>query len=235
MKAMRFFSFDAQAQTYHHSAIAQRVFIQKLLNRLDQTHYQVIAELGCGSGEVFEELIKKHIEFEQFLACDISRSMLEKFPAHSRAELFAQDFDEFLHSYGGKFDLLLSSSALQWSYSLERTLSLIAQKSHFVALSVMSSCSLKSLHSFLGTCSPLLESEEIEKLLEGYFEGEMFVSRVELEFATPKEALEHLRRSGVLGGGVLDFKRAKKMLNFDGKIEYESINIIGKSKNKEKI
>lgn len=227
---MRFFSFDAQAKTYQSSAIAQRIFIQKLLDKLPKKHYKLIAELGCGGGELFLELQKRGIEFERFLGCDSSESMLKRFSPSSEVELFCQDFDEFLLSFEGEFDLLLSSSALQWSHSLEQTLSLIAKKSSFVALSVMSSSSLKSLHTFLGTCSPLLTSEEIKELLKERFEGEIFISRVELEFATPKEALEHLRKSGVLGGGILNFREAKKMLNFDGKIEYESINLIGKPK-----
>lgn len=230
MKAMRFFSFDTQAQTYHHSAIAQRIFIKKLLSRLDRTHYTLIAELGCGGGEVFEELAKNQVSFEQFLACDISQSMLKTFPAHSKVKLFCQDFDDFLLRSEVSFDLLLSSSALQWSHSLKKTLSLIAQKTHFVALSIMSASSLKSLHSFLNTTSPLPTSQEIEEFLQECFDGELYRSRVELEFSTPKESLAHLKKSGVLGGGILDFKRAKKMLNFDGKIEYESINIIGKPK-----
>lgn len=225
---MRFFSFDTQAQSYQSSAIAQKIFIQKLLDRLPKKHYKLIAELGCGGGELFAEIQKRHIGFERFLGCDSSESMLKRFAPSNGVELFCQDFDEFLCSFEGKFDLLLSSSALQWSHSLPQTLSLIAQKSFFVALSVMSSSSLKSLHSFLGTCSPLPSSEEIKEFLASQFEGEIFISRVELEFAASKEALEHLRKSGVLGGGILDFKRAKKMLNFDGKIEYESINLIGK-------
>lgn len=227
---MRFFSFDAQAKTYQSSAIAQRIFIQKLLDKLPKKHYKLIVELGCGGGELFLELQERGIGFERFLGCDSSESMLKRFALSCGVELFCQDFDEFLHSYEGEFDLLLSSSALQWSHSLPQTLSLIAKKSSFVALSVMSSSSLKSLHTFLGTCSPLLTSEEIKELLKERFEGEIFISRVELEFATPKEVLEHLRKSGVLGGGILNFREAKKMLNFDGKIEYESINLIGKPK-----
>lgn len=227
---MRFFSFETQAQTYQHSAIAQRVFIQKLLSRLPKGHYKLIAELGCGGGELFLQLEKKQIGFEKFVACDSSSAMLERFELCEGVELFCKDFDEFLISLDKKCDLLLSSSALQWSHSLSNTLSLIAKKSKFVALSIMSASSLKSLHSFLGTSSPLLEGEEIERLLRSYFEGEIYYSRVELRFGTIGEGVNHLRQSGVLGGGILNFQKAKKMLNFDGKFEYESINILGKPK-----
>lgn len=224
---MRFFSFDIQAKTYHHQAIAQKIFIQKLISKLPKSAYRSIAELGCGGGELFLELQKNKVEFERYLACDSSKAMLERFECEG-VELFCQDFDEFLLSVGQDFDLICSSSALQWSNHLSHTLSLIAQRAKSVALSVLSASSLGSLHTFLGTTSPLLEGEEIVGLFEEFFVGEIYRSRVELEFATPQECLEHLKKSGVLGGGILSFTQAKKMLNFDRKIEYESINILGK-------
>lgn len=224
---MRFFSFDIQAKTYKNQAIAQKLFIQKLASKLPKKLYPSIAELGCGGGELFLELEEKGVEFERYLACDSSRAMLEGFPLKPRVELFCQDFDEFLLGEE-RFSLICSSSALQWSSNLSYTLSLVAKRGESVALSVLSSCSLASLHRFLGTSSPLLESEEIFGLFREYFVGEIFISRVALDFTSAKECLEHLKRSGVLGGGVLGFSKAKKLLEFNERIEYESVNIIGK-------
>lgn len=225
---MRFFSFDIQAKTYKNQAIAQKLFIQKLASKLLKKLYPSIAELGCGGGELFLELEERGVEFERYLACDSSRAMLEGFPLSPRVKLFCQDFDEFLLGGEERFSLICSSSALQWSSNLSHTLSLVAKRGESVALSVLSSCSLASLHRFLGTSSPLLESEEIIELFREYFVGEIFISRVALDFTSAKECLEHLKRSGVLGGGVLGFSKAKELLEFNERIEYESVNIIGK-------
>lgn len=227
---MRFFSFDIQAKTYKNQAIAQKLFIQKLASKLPKKLYPSIAELGCGGGELFLELEERGVEFERYLACDSSRAMLEGFPPSPRVKLFCQDFDEFLLGEEERFSLICSSSALQWSSNLSYTLSLIAKRGEGVALSVLSSCSLASLHRFLGTSSPLLESEEIIEFFGEYFVGDIFISRVALDFTSAKECLEHLKRSGVLGGGILGFSKAKKLLEFNERIEYESVNIIGKSR-----
>lgn len=225
---MRFFSFDIQAKTYKHQAIAQKLFVQKLTSKLPSKFYPSIAELGCGGGELFLELEERGVGFERYLACDSSRAMLEGFPFKPRVELFCQDFDEFLLGGEERFSLICSSSALQWSSNLSHTLSLVAKRGESVALSVLSSCSLASLHRFLGTSSPLPESEEIWGLFGEYFVGEVFISRVALSFTSAKECLKHLKRSGVLGGGVLGYKKAKKLLEFNERVEYESVNIIGK-------
>ncbi|RDU69434.1 methyltransferase domain-containing protein [Helicobacter cholecystus] len=232
---MRFFSFDCNASSYHSYALAQCIFAKKLAQKLANQQFYSIAELGCGSGVLLEYLLKSQVEFREYDACDISEKMLKNFIFQKEGvSKICKDFDDFLFENKKHYSLICSSSALQWAKNFDKTLRLIAQKCDEVALSIVDSYTFTSLHSFLGTSSPLLDYEEIQKSLLKYFEGDFQISRVDLRFQSPHKTLLHLRKSGVMGGGVLNFAQSKKLLLYDGGLEYESVIFIGKPRKKEK-
>lgn len=199
-------------------------------------NFPVIADLGCGSGELARAALEQGIHFQKYIGCDLSPLMLEnfylQFPNSSelpKIELLAQDFDDFLLG-ATKIDLFLSSSALQWSRDLAWTLELLARQKSKVALFIFTSKTFKSLHAFLDSNSPLQSQENVEKLLFTFFEGTAQKLQKTLLFSDTQAFLAHLRGSGVMGGGVLDFKRAKRLLQYEGVLEYEGLLFIGESK-----
>lgn len=230
---MRFFSFDRACQTYFSSSIAQDYFANKLLTCIKENFGENlgrIGELGCGSGELYSKFLDYKIKYQDYKGCDISQGMIECFKERFQtANLVCQDFDEFLQKQKG-FDLICSSSSLQWSKDFEKTLQNISQKCQNIALSFLTHSTFASLHHFLGTYSPLLSIWEAKELLEKYFQGQFIISYIRLEFRNNAETLAHLKKSGVLGGGVLKYPQAKKLLEYEGGLEYENMIFIGGNK-----
>lgn len=231
---MRFFSFNSNASSYHTYALAQRIFAEKLAQKLSGKSFDSIADLGCGSGILLGQFLKHKVGFENYDACDFSEEMLQNFSSNQKGLIkICKNFDSLLSESKKHYSLICSSSALQWAENLDKTLELIAQRCDEVALSIMDCCTFASLHSFLGTSSPLIESEEIVKSLLKYFEGDFQISRVDLEFTTSKDIRLHLKKSGVIGGGVLNFIQSKKFFSYSGILEYESVIFTGKPRQKE--
>lgn len=232
---MRFFSFDSNASSYNTYALAQCIFAEKLAQKFQNQNFHSIAELGCGSGVLLENFLKYKVGFREYDACDSSEEMLKNFSCEKEGlNKICKDFDEFLSESKRRYSLICSSSALQWAKNLDKTLELIAQKCDEVALSIVDCYTFASLHSFLKTSSPLGEYEEIVKSLLKYFEGSFQISRVDLCFESPKDTLLHLKKSGVVGGGVLSYTQSKKIFLYTGKLEYESVIFVGKPRKKER-
>ncbi|ANV97622.1 hypothetical protein BBW65_01840 [Helicobacter enhydrae] len=232
---MRYFSFDQQAESYVSCALAQRVFAQTLVLEIAERlgrGFDRVADLGSGSGELQAIFNQEGIAYQEFEACDISSKMLHLYPKTHNTQVFCQDFDVFLQR-GGDYDLVCSSSALQWARDLSMTLERISLQTQNVGLCIITDRTFGSLHRFLGTFSPLLSTHRVMELLERYFDGYMRIKCIELQMQDSREIMTHLRRSGVMGGGVLGYNQAKKMLQFQGSLEYEAVIFVGKSKNKE--
>lgn len=231
--SLRFFSFDFHAKDYLTSCNVQKFFARQLAQKISQKwgkSFSSVLDLGCGTGNLFEAMQQEGILIGDYRGCDISQAMLECFRIpHLSCKLIHQDFDECLiQDYTA--ELIVSSSALQWSLDLPFTLSLIARHQSRIALSLMNSHTFESLHTFLGTKSPLIDAQNMQESLLEFFNGEIEVSRQEFTFNDSRDLILHLRRSGVLGGGVAGYKKARKLLSYTGKLEYESFIFLGYSK-----
>lgn len=230
---MRLFSFDFRAKSYLTSCSAQKFFAQQLAQKILRKwkrRFSSVLDLGCGAGILPQAMKQEGILIEDYTGCDISQAMLECFSSpYATYTLFCQDFDECLIQ-SPKVDLIVSSSALQWSLDLSRTLSLIAKHRSKVALSLISSNTFKELHTFLGTKSPLMEVENMQELLLNFFDGEIEIINQDFIFNHSSKLISHLRDSGVMGGGVAGYKKAKRLLSYRGKLTYESLIFLGFSK-----
>ncbi len=89
-----------------------------------------------------------------------------------------------------------------------------SHKSKRFAFAIFTSESLRELHAFLGTTSPLKSANEILKIAQKYFCVESKIQRFTLKFSTREELLAYLKNGGLLGGGNLSFTQ-KKRLRFD--------------------
>lgn len=230
---MRLFSFDFRAKSYLSSCWAQKFFAQQLAQKILQKwgkNFSCVLDLGCGAGILPQAMKQEGIWIEDYTGCDISQAMLECLSSpYATYRLFCQDFDECLIQ-SPKIDLIVSSSALQWSLDLSRTLSLIAKHQSKVALSLMSANTFKELHAFLGTKSPLMEAQNMQELLLNFFDGEIEIINQDFIFDHSSELISHLRNSGVMGGGIAGYKKAKRLLSYTGKLTYESLIFLGSSK-----
>lgn len=231
---MRLFSFDSQAKNYASFCEAQKFFAQKLSEKIAQTlglSHSSILDLGCGSGELLQALCTQNIAFDSYVGCDTSQAMLKNFKPLNAGNitLLNQDFNTCLAQHPNS-TLICSSSALQWSKDIFQTLTLMAQSSANIAIAFMTSNTFSSFHRFLDSKSPLPDCENMQKLLLEFFEGKIEIIQKDLYFENNQFLIAHLRHTGVMGGGILGYKKAKKILDYHGVLEYQSLMFIGKSK-----
>ena len=203
--------FSKYANQYNNHNIIQQIVAKSLVRELDFKPKRIL-ELGCGSGQVYS-CISWDIDY--YKAIDFSLSMCELHPKNKNIEVKCYDFDteEFLDEIkDNKYDMILSSSALQWSKNLPKivkNLSLISKKVNAV---LFTSNTFKSIRNITKKDSPILDENSIKEAFSEYFDCEFETIMYKLEFNNKKELFDYIKKSGVSGGNEsLNFKDAKKL------------------------
>ncbi len=111
--------FSKHALVYNNFNIIQQLAAKALVRDI-KNKPQNILEIGCGSGQVY-----KYISWDvkKYYAVDFSSSMCSLHPKNEKIEVACYDFDsqKFRNFLENKhFDLIISSSAMQWSKDLPR-------------------------------------------------------------------------------------------------------------------
>ncbi|MDO7252958.1 class I SAM-dependent methyltransferase [Helicobacter cappadocius] len=226
-------SFAKQAHSYKQSSLIQSQIVQMLLASCDFTSIHRVMDIGCGCGAVALEIDKLGIKVDKFYALDIAHEMISQHPKKTKyiphIELICEDFEEFVFD---KYDVVFAASSLQWAQDLDSVMYKIAKSSHMVRFAIHTNKSLDSVHRFLGTSSPLRDKKCLESILQKYFNGKIWIEKLERNFTNRQDFLGHLKESGLLGGGVLNFSQARYFRNNIpfAKIEYEVLMFAGVSK-----
>ncbi len=204
--------FRRFASDYGRYSLIQDRVAKALVSKIEKP-FEKIVDLGCGSGGFFRAY--EH-PFTRYCAVDLAPQMLSLHPGGEGVQKLVGDFDDpRLYSRLGEedFDLLVSSSALQWSRNLDLALQRIAALGLPVALAVFTSGTFASLHSAAGTVSPIRSKEETVAAIERNFDAEIDILRYELYFSDRLSMLRYIKRSGVSGGRrQLTFAQTKKIL-----------------------
>ncbi|WP_080248250.1 methyltransferase domain-containing protein [Helicobacter pylori] len=206
-------AFNRHAKTYHLFAHIQQQIAIYLMQFLKQKHYDKVLDLGSGSGAVLNALEQQSIVIKDFIALDNSMNMLKLHPTHSnniqKISLEHADFEEYVFQ---TYDLILSSSSLQWARDLKSVLEKMALSSKEVALAIHTDFSLHEVHEFLGTPSPLRDLKTLKSLIKNAFKDfqmELENKRFTLYFNCKQDCLNYLKKCGLLGGSTLSFKQKK--------------------------
>ncbi len=218
--------FSKYANEYKNHNIIQQIVAKSLVRELKFQPKRIL-ELGCGSGQVF-----KHIdwEIEFYKAIDASSSMCELHPKAKNVEVKCFDFDtkEFIDEIGKeKYDIVLSSSALQWSKDLNKIVKTLSSIANEINAVLFTSNTFKTIQKLTNTKSPILDETSIKEAFSNYFECEFETILYKLEFDNKKELFDYIKKSGVSPNASLSFKEAKKLykeydLNY---LEFEVIFI----------
>lgn len=203
--------FSKYANQYKNHNIIQQIVAKSLIRELKSKPKRVL-ELGCGSGQVYNHISWK-LDF--YKAIDFSASMCELHPKGKNIEVKCFDFDtqEFLDEIkDNHYDLVLSSSALQWSKDLSKIikhLSLITKEINAV---LFTSNTFKTIQDITNAKSPILDEVSIKEAFSKYFECEFETIMYKLEFDNKKDLFDYIKKSGVSGANPsLEFKNAKKL------------------------
>ena len=203
--------FSKYAKEYQNHNIIQQIVAKSLVRELTSQPKRIL-ELGCGSGQVFSH-ISWEIDF--YKAIDFSASMCELHPKASNIEVKCFDFDtqEFINEIkNDSYDIVLSSSALQWSKDLSKIIKHISYITNEINAVLFTSNTFKTIQKITKIKSPILDESSIKKAFSKYFKCEFETIMYKLEFDDKKELFDYIKKSGVSGGNTsLDFKEAKKL------------------------
>ncbi|MBP7769821.1 MAG: methyltransferase [Aliarcobacter sp.] len=203
--------FSKYAKEYKSHNIIQQIVAKSLVREL-KTKPKKILELGCGSGQVYNYI---SWDLDYYKAIDFSASMCELHPRAKNIEIKCFDFDtkEFIEEIKNDFyDIVLSSSALQWSKDLSKIIKQLSLITKEINAVLFTSNTFKTIQEITKTKSPILDETSIKEAFSKYFKCEFETIMYKLEFDNKKELFDYIKKSGVSGANEsLDFKNAKKL------------------------
>ena len=208
--------FSRFAGTYGRHNRIQAQVAEKLISMLPKKRYGAVLDLGCGSGEVYRNLKARDIAFDHLTAIDISAEMLHRHPSEKSVTKIQGDFNcpddlKFLSSQ--RYDLLLSSSALQWSSDLNLTLSVLSKLSEHFYFAIFTSGTFQSLHRSAGIISPIRSEALIKETVMMHYDAVFETVRYTLQFDSVYKMLRYIKESGTSGGERrLSYAQMKQLL-----------------------
>jgi malonyl-CoA O-methyltransferase len=221
--------FSKHANEYNSHNIIQQIISKALVRELKSEPKRIL-ELGCGSGQIFKNI---NFDFDYYKAIDFSQVMCDIHPKHTNLELVCLNFDtdEFHQNIENeKYDIVLSSSALQWSNDLSKIVNTLSQISNEIHMVLFTSNTFKTIFELSSTISPILDLDTIKKSFDTFYACEYEVLNYKLEFENKKELFNYIKNSGVSGEkNTLSFEKAKHLYkNYNlGYLEFEVVFIKG--------
>jgi len=229
--------FSRFAHKYDTYNMIQAKVATRLIGKLPKISYKNIIDIGAGSGEVYKNLQLQKISVEKFLAFDSAQTMLAIHPDGKDITKVCGNFNDrdFVAKLPNHhYDLLLSSSALQWSSDLARTMQKLSLLSSTFYGAVFTSGTFKTLHTVAGVNSPIYDVTTVQSVLKQYY-GEVHfeIHQYRLEFETTRDMFKYIKQSGVSSGErKLSYMQMKQLmesypLNY---LEFEVLFIEAKNK-----
>ncbi len=222
--------FRRHAHSYDRYSLIQERVASALVSKINGP-FDSIVDLGCGSGGFLKSYERSFIAY---YAIDIAPEMLTLHPDDERVVKMVGDFNDaslFETLQGLDFDLLVSSSALQWSKNLDWTLERMAGLGRPVAMTIFTSETFAAIRNITGTPSPIRSREETIETIGKHFDAEIDVLTYRLYFRNPLSMLRYIKHSGVSGGRqVLGYKETKKILSDypHAYLEFEVVRALSK-------
>lgn len=202
--------FSKYANEYKSYNIIQQICAKSLIREL-KTEAKTILELGCGSGQIFSNITW---DFDRYLAIDSSQDMCNLHPKAENLEVKCMDFDseEFFKEIDkSHFDMVISSSALQWSSDLERVVNSLSKITKEVNAVLFTSNTFKTIQNITNTKSTILDESSIKDAFSKYFICDFETILYKLEFDSKKELFSYIKRSGVSSSATLSYEVAKRL------------------------
>ncbi len=203
--------FSKYANQYDNNNIIQRIVSIALIRECKNKPKRIL-ELGCGSGQIFRNI---NWDIEYYKAIDFSQSMCKLHPKSKNIEVKCFDFDsdEFWENIKyQKFDIVFSSSALQWSKDLSKLLTKLLKVTNTIHSVLFTSNTFKTIYKITKQPPAILNLNKIKQECLKVSQNTQFeVFNYKLEFQNKKELFRYIKNSGVKGDIKLSFKDAKNL------------------------
>ena len=209
MKAEHIKEFSKNAYRYDaHTALQQEV-ARHLLSRISHRPHNVL-DLGCGSGAVYKQLPWK---VEHFIGVDQSEAMCELHPKNDTVTLICENFESKPLFEKTVYDLIISSSALQWASDLEALLAMIATSCRQGAFAIFCDKTFLDVYALSQLPTFLPNAQAIIDVCQKHFLCHHEVKTYRLFFENNKEIFSYIKKSGVSGGRkALSVAQTKRLI-----------------------
>jgi malonyl-CoA O-methyltransferase len=222
--------FSKHANNYNSNNIIQQIVSKALVREIGFEPKRIL-ELGCGSGQVFKNI---SWDIDYYKAIDFSTSMCEIHPKAENLEVKCFDFDsrDFYDDIKNEsYDIVLSSSAMQWSKNLDKLVKQLSKVSKTFHGVLFTSHTFKTIQDITKKKSPILDLDSIKNTFLTHFTCEFEVFNYNLEFDSKKKLFSYIKNSGVSGDSNLNFKEAKNLYKKYDKTYLEFEVVFIKAKN----
>ncbi len=203
--------FSRSAAAYAQYNVIQKKVAQRLVGSIIDSPQRIL-DIGCGSGTIFKAI---DWEVEHFVALDFSEAMLLNHPLSKNITCKLADFnnEKAFRSFSGRFDRIISASALQWARDLDAVFSYIAALQAPVSLAIFTCNTFKSMYD-CAQLEPILRcSDEVIALAAQHFDAKYEIVTYTLAFKSPREMFRYIKKSGVSGGRrVLNYQQTKQLM-----------------------
>ncbi len=222
--------FSRRAKSYTTHNIIQKKVVQKLVSSINSQPKKIL-DLGCGSGAVYDLI---NWEITHFTGIDKADQMCALHPINDKITLLHEDFENatLLQSLG-HFDMVISSSAMQWASDLEKLLENIAKITDEVAFAIFCDGTFKTIYEMTHMQSFLPKSDHLTKILQKYFACTCEIKTYRLDFPDNISKFRYIKQSGVSGGKrKLNVEQTRKLIREypHDYLEFEVLFCLGKVK-----
>lgn len=199
--------FGRSISSYNDEALVQKDIARKLIQHLTdlyKTTFRCVLEIGCGTGFLTHELLKKHRP-EYYVVNDLVEAMkheIEKITQvheFTRWSFFPGDAENLI--FQGNFDLVISTSTIQWfqdAATFFKSLPRWMSSGSILAFSTFGMENFREISTLQGVCLNYPTTEKLHSWLSSSFDI-LHCSEeiVQLNFGTPKDVLKHIKHTGV--------------------------------------
>ena len=190
--------FSKNAHRYDDHTALQQEIARYLIVQITSKP-QTILDLGCGSGAIFKNI---PWEITHFTGVDSAQGMCDLHPTGKEVEIFCEDFESsaLFSRLNPPFDLLISSSALQWARDIEALIAKMSLTCKEGAFAIFTDKTFESIYHVSGLPSFLPNAKALIHLFENFFTCKHEIKTYRLFFDDNRSVFRYIKKSGVSGG-----------------------------------
>lgn len=190
--------FSRHAHSYDSHTFVQKEVAAYLVSHIVSQPKHIL-DLGCGSGEVYKNI---DWEIEHFVGVDSSQEMSQKHPTCKDVTIINEDFESplLMQKLQPPYDLLISSSALQWSKDIEKMIQWSSFTCKEGAFAIFTDKTFETIYALSGLDVFLPNAPTLITLFEKYFTCKYEIKTFKLSFPDNLSAFRYIKQSGVSGG-----------------------------------
>ena len=192
--------FSKRAQSYNLNNIIQKKVASHLISKI-KNNPKTILDLGSGTGEINLQIRWK---YEKFIGVDSAKGMCEKHPKNSKTTIINSNFEDKKFQKDilkeAPFDLIISSSALQWAEDIVKLMKFIPELGTNIAFSIFTCGTFEDIYKISKIKTFLPKAELLIEISKKYFDVEYEIKRYKLEFEDNISKFRYIKKSGVSGG-----------------------------------